>query len=290
MNFAGFLATQLLNTMSQAAILFFIASGLTLIFGIMRIVNFAHGSLFMLGAYVGYTTATVTGNFWLAILVAPLVVGLFGAAFEVIFLRKLYARGDGGAYLMVTFGLAVILGETIRHIWGTQPVGITTPDILRGVVFIFDTPFPIYRLFLIVFGTAAALAVWAFLVFTRAGLLIRAVSQNAEIVAALGTNVDLVRTGVFALGCGLAAVGGVIATPILTAYLGMGASVIIDAFVIVIIGGMGSFLGSIIGSIMVAFVQVFGAYYFPPLALAIMYLLMLTVLILRPGGILGKEE
>jgi branched-chain amino acid transport system permease protein len=290
MNFVGFIVVQCLNALSQAAILFFIACGLTLIFGIMRIVNFAHGGLFMLGAYVGYSTVAWTGSFWLSLAVAPLVVAAIGAAFERIFLAKLYARNDGGAYLMVTFGAAVILAESVRLVWGPAPLGVPTPDALRGAVFILNQPFPIYRLFLIAAGIVAGLLLWQFLERTRAGLLIRAVSQNAEMVHALGTDIGVVRTGIFALGCAMAALGGVLSAPLVTAFLAMGTTVIIDAFVIVIIGGMGSFLGSLIGSLLVAFVQVFGAYYFQDLALAIMYLLMLVVLVVRPGGLLGKEE
>ena len=290
MDFVGFLLTQCLNALSQASILFFIACGLTLIFGIMRIINFAHGSLYMLGAYVGYSAAMVTGTFWSALIAAPIVVGVVGIAFEKVFLSRLYKRNDGGAYLMVTFGLAVIMGEMVRVLWGPHPYGVSTPDVLRGVVFLLDQPFPKYRLFLIALGFVAALGVWLLLERTRAGLLVRAVSQNAEMVQALGTDVEMVRTAVFGFGCAMAALGGVLAAPLVTAFLGMSASVIIDAFVIVIIGGMGSFLGSIIGSLLVAFVQVFGAYYFPNLALAIMYLLMLGILVVRPGGLLGKEE
>jgi len=290
LNFASFILAQCLGALSQAAILFFIACGLTLIFGIMRIVNFAHGVIFMLGAYVGCTAAVVSGSFFAALIVAPLVVGAIGMAFEWIFLRPLYGRRDGGAYLLLTFGLSVVLSELIRIIWGAQPRSLATPEALLGIVMILDQPFPIYRLFLIGLGLAAGIAVWQFLERTRAGLLIRAVSQNSEMVHALGTDVDLVRTGVFGLGCAMAAFGGVLAAPLVTAFLGMGANVVIDAFVIVIIGGMGSFLGSIIGSVLVAFVQVFGAYYFQDLALALMYLLMLMVLVVRPGGLLGKEE
>jgi branched-subunit amino acid ABC-type transport system permease component len=286
----GFILAQCLSALSQAAILFFIACGLTLIFGIMRIVNFAHGVIFMLGAYIGYTAAAVSGSFLVSLIVAPIVVGAVGMAFERIFLRPLYGRRDGGAYLLLTFGLAVVLSELIRIIWGAQPLSSGIPDVLRGIVVILDQPFPLYRLFLIVLGLAAAIAVWQFLERTRAGLLIRAVSQNSEMVHALGTDVDLVRTGVFGLGCAMAALGGVLAAPLVTAFLGMGTTVVIDAFVIVIIGGMGSFLGSLIGSILVGFVQVLGAYYFQDLALAFMYLLMLTVLVIRPGGLLGREE
>jgi branched-chain amino acid transport system permease protein len=290
MNLAGFLVTQCLNALSQAALLFFIACGLTLIFGIMRIVNFAHGVIYMLGAYVGYTAAALSDSFVVSLIAAPIVVGTLGMAFERVLLRRLYPRGDGGAYLMLTFGLAVVASEAIRLLWGAQPLGAGIPDALRGIVLVLGQPFPLYRVFLIAMGLATGLALWQFLERTRAGLLIRAVSQNPEMVHALGTDVDLVRTGVFGLGCGLAALGGVLAAPLVTAFLGMGTSVVIDAFVIVIIGGMGSFLGSIVGSLLVAFVQVFGAYYFQDLALALMYLLMLGVLVVRPGGLLGKEE
>jgi branched-chain amino acid transport system permease protein len=290
MNFAGFIVAQTLNALSQAAILFFIACGLTLIFGIMRIINFAHGGLFMVGAYVGYSTVAYTGSFWLSLLIAPITVAAIGGMFEKVFLSKLYVRQDAGAYLMLTFGLAIILAQAVHLIWGPQPRSVAIPDLLRGVVVILDQPFPIYRLFLIAIGAAAAIALWQFLERTRAGLLIRAVSQNAEMVHALGTDVTLVRTGIFMLGCAIAALGGVLSAPLVTAFLGMGSTVIIDAFVIVIIGGMGSFLGSIVGSLLVAFVQVFGAYYFQDMALAIIYLLMLLVLIVRPGGLLGKEQ
>ncbi len=288
MNLLPFLITQCVNALSQAALLFFLGVGLTLIFGIMRIVNFAHGSIYMLGAFVGYSAQRITGSFWLALVIAPVVVGLFGTAFELGILRRLYRR-DGSAFLMVTFGLALVLGEVIRLVWGSEALQVKGPAAFSGVVFILDEPFPLYRLFLAGAGVVVALAIWQFLERTRLGLLIRATSQNAEMVHALGTDVNLVRSGVFGIGCGLAALGGVLAAPLVTASLGMAASVIIDAFVIVIIGGMGSFPGSLIGALLVAFVQVFGNYYFPDLALAFMYLIMLLVLVTRPGGLLGKE-
>jgi len=263
MDFASFVLAQCLSALSQAAILFFVACGLTLIFGIMRVVNFAHGVIFMLGAYVGYSAAKLTGSFVAALIAAPIVVGIAGIAFERLLLRHIYGRREGGSDLLLTFGLAVVLSELIRLAWGAQPLSL---------------------------GVVAGIGVWQFLERTRAGLLIRAVSQNPEMVHALGVDVGLVRSGVFGLGCAMAALGGVLAAPLLTAFLGMGTNIVIDAFVIVIIGGMGSFLGSVIGSVLVAFVQVIGTYYFAELALAFMYLLMLAVLIVRPGGLLGKEE
>ena len=288
MDFLGFLITQCLNALSQAALLFFLGVGLTLIFGIMRIINFAHGAFFMLGAYVGYSAVRVTGSFWGALLVAPLVVGGVGAAFELGILRRLYGR-DGNAFLMVTFGLTLVLGDVIRLTWGVAALNVPLPPVLSGIVFILDEPFPIYRLFLAAAGVVVALVIWQFLERTRLGLLIRATSQNAEMVHALGTDVRLVRSAVFGIGCGLAGIGGVFAAPLVTASLGMAANAVSDTFVIVIIGGMGSFLGSALAAVLVGFVQVFGTYYFPDLALALMYLLMLLVLVVRPGGLLGKE-
>jgi branched-subunit amino acid ABC-type transport system permease component len=190
---------------------------------------------------------------------------------------------------MVTFGLTLIMGEAIRLIWGVNALEVRAPPALSGVVFILDEPFPIYRLFLAAAGIVVAIAIWQFLERTRLGLLIRATSQNAEMVHALGTDVRLVRSAVFGIGCGLAGIGGVLAAPLVTASLAMAPDAVIDTFVIVIIGGMGSFLGSALGALLVAFVQVFGTYYFPDLALALMYLVMVMVLVIRPGGLLGKE-
>jgi branched-chain amino acid transport system permease protein len=288
MDFLGFLITQCLNALSEAALLFFLGVGLTLIFGIMRIINFAHGAFFMLGAYVGYSGVQLTGSFWGALLMAPVAVGGVGAAFELGILRRLYGR-DGSAFLMVTFGLTLVMGEAIRLTWGVAALNVPLPQLLSGIVFIFDEPFPIYRLFLAGAGIVVALVIWQFLERTRLGLLIRATSQNAEMVHALGTDVRLVRSAVFGIGCGLAGIGGVLAAPLVTASLGMAPNAVIDTFVIVIIGGMGSFLGSAIAAVLVGFVQVFGTYYFPDFALALMYLLMLLVLVVRPGGLLGKE-
>ncbi len=283
----SFILIQLLNALSQASLLFFLGSGLALIFGIMRVVNFSHGALYMLGAYIGYTVARLTGSVWLAMLIAPLLVGLLGLLFEMGFLRHLYKR-DEDAFLLVTFGLTLVLAELTRLTWGAPPLQVLLPTGLTDVVFIFDEPMPVYRLFLIAAGTISSLLIWQFLERTRLGLLIRATSQNAQMVHALGADINLIRSGVFALGCGLAALGGVLAAPSLTASLGM-SSAVIDAFVIVIIGGMGSFLGAILGSLIVACVQTFGNFFFPDFALVFLYALMLGVLIIRPGGLLGKE-
>jgi branched-subunit amino acid ABC-type transport system permease component len=288
LDFTAFLVVESLNALSQAALLFFLGVGLTLIFGIMRIVNFAHGTFYMLGAFIGYSGVRFSGSFWLALVLAPLAVGIVGALFELGILRRLYLR-DESAFLLVTFGLALVLTEVIRLGWGPEALQVQPPSAFRGIVFVFDEPFPTYRLFLAGAGILVALAIWQFLERTRFGLLIRATSQNAEMVHALGTDIRLVRSAVFGIGCGLAGLGGVLAAPLVTASIGMAAEMIIDVFVIVIIGGMGSFPGSLLGAALVAFVQVFGEYYLPDLALAFMYLVMLLVLVVRPGGLLGKE-
>jgi branched-subunit amino acid ABC-type transport system permease component len=287
-SFLSFLVTESVNALSQAALLFFLGVGLTLIFGIMRIVNFAHGTFYMLGAFIGYSAARFTGSFWLALGLAPLAVGILGAVFELGVLRRLYRR-DESAFLMVTFGLALVLTELIRLGWGPEALPVGPPVAFSGIVMLMGEPFPAYRLFLASAGAVVALGIWQFLERTRLGLLIRATSQNAEMVHALGIDVNLVRSAVFGIGCGLAGAGGVLAAPLVTASIGMAATMIIDAFVIVIIGGMGSFPGSLLGAVLVAFVQVFGEYYVPDLALAFMYLVMLLVLVIRPGGLLGKE-
>ena len=290
MNWFGFILAQCLNALSQAAILFFIACGLTLIFGIMRIVNFAHGVIFMLGAYVGYTVNVVSGSFLLSLVVAPVVVGLVGMAFEWSLLRHLYGRRDGGAYLLLTFGLAVVhergdpadLGRAAarhrhprfparhrHHLRPAVPALSAVPDRARDRRRAGDLAVPRAH--------------------ARRPADPRGVAEFRD-GACAGHRRRPRAHGVFGFGCALAALGGVLAAPLVTAFLGMGTSVVIDAFVIVIIGGMGSFLGSIIGSVLVAFVQVMGAYYFQDLALAFMYLLMLLVLVVRPGGLLGKED
>ena len=281
MNTLAFFLNQSVNALSQAALLFFLGVGLTLIFGIMRIVNFAHGALYMLGAFIGYSLAHATGTYWVALALAPILVGVIGTAFELVILRRLYRR-DAHAFLMVTFGLALVVTEAVRLIWGPDALQVPPPKLLSGVVFLLGEPFPVYRLFLAASGVVVALAIWQLLERTRLGLVIRATSQNAEMVHALGIDVNLVRSGVFGIGC-------VLAAPLVTASHGMAATVIIDAFVIVIIGGMGSFVGSLIGALLIAFVQVFGNYYLPDFALAFMYLMMLLVLVVRPGGLLGKE-
>jgi branched-chain amino acid transport system permease protein len=280
---------QVLNALSLSALLFFLALGLTLIFGIMRVVNFAHGAVYMLGAYVGVTAQILTGSFALSLIAAPVAAGVFGLLFERVALVRLYAR-EHSAFLLVTFGLALALTEAIRLLWGPAAREAALPPALAGIVWILDEPFPTYRLVLIGAGLAVAVALWLLLHRTRLGLLLRAASQNAAMTASLGVDVAAVRAAVFALACGLAALGGALAAPLLTAYIGLGSGVVIDAFVIVMIGGMGSFIGTAAGSLLVGFAQTFGNFYLPEVALGATYALLILVLVLRPGGLFGRQE
>jgi branched-chain amino acid transport system permease protein len=278
-----------LNTLALASLLAMLTVGLTLIFGIMRIMNFAHGAMYMFGAYVGISAAQWAGNFWAGLLLAALSAATVGAIFEAGLLRHLYKR-DASSFLLITFGLSLALTESTRLGWGSNSRDVQLPEALAGVVFVMDEPFPLYRVFLIGFG-AAALGILAIVILrSRLGLLIRSISQNAEMTQALGVNVGTIRTLTFAVGCGFAGLGGFLAVPLITGYIGMGSAAIIESFVIVMIGGMGSFLGSAVGSLLVATTQSFGNFYFPDFSLVVTYLLMIGVLLYRPGGLFGEEE
>jgi branched-chain amino acid transport system permease protein len=283
------LLEQVLNALALAGLLFLVSAGLSLVFGILRVVNFAHGVFYMLGAYLGFTVVAVTGWFWPALVIVPPVVGVLGALLEASTLRFIYRRLP--IYqLLLTFGLALILEESIRVVYGPTAKGVEAPPLLQGAVMLGGIVYPKYRLFLVVLGVAVGATVWLLLQRTRAGLVIRAVAQNSEMADCLGANVARVRTLVFGAACALAGLGGVAAAPMTTAYLGMGIGVIVDAFVVVVIGGLGSIAGSMVGSLIVGAAQTWGAFYIPETAMVIMYAVMGLILIFRPWGLFGEEE
>jgi branched-chain amino acid transport system permease protein len=283
------LLEQLLNAVVASALLFLVSVGLSLVFGILRVVNFAHGVFYMLGAYFGFTAMALSGNFWLSLVAVPIVVGLFGAVLESSTLRFIYRRPP--IYqLLLTFGLALILEEGVRLVYGPTAKPVDPPLPLQGAVSFAGIAYPSYRLFLVALGVVVALGLWLFLRRTRAGLVIRAVAQNSEMADCLGADVRRVRTLVFGLACALAGLGGVAAAPMTSAYLGMGISVIVDAFVVVVVGGLGSIGGSMAGSLIVGSAQTWGAFYFSETAMVIMYAVMGAILIFRPQGLFGEEE
>ena len=285
----AFVVEQLLNALALSALLFLVSAGLSLVFGILRVVNFAHGVFYMLGAYLAYTAVKVSGQFWLSLVVVPPLVGVVGALLEASTLRFIYRRLP--IYqLLLTFGIALILEESIRVLYGPTAMGVDPPPILQGSVDLLGAVYPRYRLFLVVLGIAVGAVVWLFLQRTRAGLVIRAVAQNSEMADCLGADVVRVRTFVFGAACALAGLGGVAAAPMTTAYLGMGLSVIVDAFVGVVIGGLGSIAGSMAGSLIVGAAQTWGAFYLSETAMVIIYAVMGAILIFRPWGLFGEEE
>ncbi len=280
---------QALNALALAGLLFLVSAGLSLVFGILRVVNFAHGVFYMLGAYLGFTVVAVTGWFWPALVIVPPVVGALGALLEAGTLRFIYRRLP--IYqLLLTFGLALILEESIRVLYGPTAKGVEPPPLLQGAVALGSIVYPRYRLFLVLLGLVVGAVVWLLLQKTRAGLVIRAVAQNSEMADCLGADVARVRTLVFGCACALAGLGGVAAAPMTTAYLGMGIGVIVDAFVVVVIGGLGSIAGSMVGSLIVGAAQTWGAFYLPETAMVIMYAVMGLILIFRPWGLFGEEE
>jgi branched-chain amino acid transport system permease protein len=283
------LLEQLLNAAALSALLFLVSVGLSLVFGILRVVNFAHGVFYMLGAYVSFTAVALSGSFWLSLVVVPPVIGLLGSLLERSTLRFIYRRPP--IYqLLLTFGLALILEEGVRVVYGPTAKPVDPPSILQGFVAAGGFAYPRYRLFLIVLGTVVGLGLWLILKRTRAGLVIRAVAQNSEMADCLGADVEMVRTLVFGFACALAGLGGVAAAPMTSAYLGMGISVIVDAFVVVVVGGLGSLGGSMAGSLIVGAAQTWGGFYLPETAMVIMYAVMGAILIFRPWGLFGEEE
>jgi len=278
-----------LNGLAIGMLLLLVAAGLSLIFGLMGVVNFAHGSLYMIGAYVGLVAFDRTAVFALALVVAPFAVAAVGLVMEYATLRPLYGR-DPLYHILLTFGLALILDEMVVLVWGPNALDFATPETLAGTMSVVGSNFPRYRLFVIVLGVVVAIGLYLFLERTRYGLVVRAGTNNRTMVEASGINVKRAFTVMFAVGAGMAAVGGVAAGPMLSVHPGMGLEMVIQAFVVVVIGGLGSFRGSILGAILAGLAQSFGSFYVPEFSSVIIFLLMVAVLLVRPGGLLGDPE
>lgn len=270
-------------------LLFLVSVGLTLVFGILGVVNFAHGTLYMVGAYMGYTVAVKSGNFGLALILAPLGVALLGGIIECLALRPLYGKNPL-FQILLTFGISLILSELIRVLWGGLAKLPQIPLLLEGSVKILGSPYPIYRLFIVGCGFLLAFLLWQIMEKTRFGMIIRAGSHDREMVGFLGINIKLVFTSVFALGAALAALGGVVAAPMVSANLEMGINMVVGAFIVVVVGGLGSFKGSFLGSIIIGEIQSFGVVLLPDFSLALVFILMAFVLIIRPQGLFGRLE
>jgi branched-chain amino acid transport system permease protein len=289
---------QLLNSFFYAAVLFLIAAGLSLIYGVMRIVNLAHGTLYALGAYVsawvvgGAVGHAASGTLGLAGLLLLLPVGavaiaVVGAVIEPTLLRPLYRRPEE-YHLLVTFGLLMILEDAMKFLFGGTP--LTAGSIMdhMGSIPIGRLLYPTYNLFVIAIGLIAALGLWWFIYRTKFGVILRATSQDRRMAAALGINVSRVYVQAFAIGCFMAGLGGAVVVPAQAAVLGMGIEALILAFVVVVIGGLGSLEGALVGALIVGLVRTAGIQFFPEIELAVLYLIATAVLLIRPTGLFGR--
>jgi branched-chain amino acid transport system permease protein len=280
---------QAMHGLVYGMLLFLVASGLTLVFGMMGVLNLAHAAFYMLGAYFAYTVTVHLGNFWLSLIVAPLMVGVLGVLIERFLLRKAH-KGGHVAELLLTFGVFYVLTECVRLIWGSNPLPVPVPPILTGDIPFMGMTYPIYRLFILLFSAIILTGMALLLMRTRIGILVRAAVSDGEMVDALGTNVPVLFMGVFGGGAALAALAGVIAAPFLSVFPGMGLDALLDCFVVIVIGGFGSLFGAFIAALMIGELQSFGILWIPRLAMVFQFLLMVIVLIVRPTGLLGEKE
>jgi branched-chain amino acid transport system permease protein len=284
MDFANFLI-QLLNSVQYGLLLFMLAAGLTLIFGIMGVVNLAHGSFYMLGAYLAWSLALQTGNLLLAIILGTAISVVFGLVLERLLFRHFYHR-DHLDQVLLTFGLIYIFEEMRSILWGDDVHGVTIPPLLSASIPLTDNlSYPVYRLFMSGLCIALALGLYFLISRTRLGMKIRAGAFNHEMTEALGVNVKLIHAVVFALGVGLATIAGMIAAPISSVYPNMGSQVLIMCFVVVVIGGIGSVRGALISALLVGLVDTFGKVLLPQVAGMLVYMLMAAVLLWKPEGL-----
>lgn len=288
-----FYLVQFLSGLAQAATLFLVASGLSIIFGVTRIVNFAHGSFYMLGAYLAWSFVERWGStpagFWGGVLLAALLVGLLGAVMEVLLLRRLY-RSPELFQLLATFGVVLLVQDAAFALWGPEDLLGRRAPLLRGSVDVMGRPFPLYDLALIALVPVVLGLLWLLFTRTRWGTLVRAATQDREMTAALGVDQAKLFTGVLFLGSALAGLGGALQVPREAVNLHMDMAIVVEAFVVVVVGGMGSLPGAFVASLLIGQLQAFGILVFPQITLVLVFLFMALVLVVRPYGLLGKAE
>jgi branched-chain amino acid transport system permease protein len=287
------LIVHVLTALLYASVLFLIAGGLSLIYGVMRIVNLAHGNLYAFGAYASAWAVGVmaarwpTGLLYALLPLGAVVAAGLGAILEPTLLRPFYRRAEE-YQLLVTFGLLMILDDLMRFLWGPYPLSASQLYEAMGSLEIGDTIYPTYNLVVIAVGVLAAVGIWAFVYKTEFGVVLRATSQNMRMASALGINVNRVYVRAFTLGCFMAGLGGAIIVPSQGAVLGMGVDALIMAFVVVVIGGLGSLEGALFGALLVGVVREVGITFFPEVELAVLYLMAAIVLLIRPAGLFGR--
>lgn len=278
-----------LNGLTNGMLLFLIAAGLTTIFGVMGILNFAHASLYMLGAYLSFS-CVVQGklSFWLALAIAPLIVALVGGVLEILFLRRIYQQ-DVSFQLLLTFAFVLIINDSIRLLWGSAPLTTPIPQLLTASIAIFDRNYPVYNLFIIVVAFLVGIGLWMFLTRTRLGKILRAAAQDKTMVGALGINVARLFTVVFMLSAWLGGIAGVLAAPLRTLSLQLADKIIMESFIVAIIGGLGSLPGSLLAALTIGQINAFGIVLAPGAQVAFPYILMAITLLFRPQGLFHRK-
>ena len=279
---------NLLNGLSWGMLLFLIAVGLTTVFGVLGVLNFAHGSFFMLGAYLCMQIMHVLPAFWSGLLLAPLLVAALGVVMERFLLRRVYGR-DITFQILLTYAILLVLDDAVRLIWGPAYHVVEAPDLLAGVFPLFGNTYPVYRIFLVVMGPAIGIGLWFFFRYSRWGRIIRAAASNREMAEGVGIRVPLLFTSVFAFGSWLAALGGALAAPHQSLAPAMGEKIIIESFIVVVAGGMGSFAGAFIGALVLGLAEAFGTVFLGRTQMAVPYIILAAVLLFRPYGLFGKE-
>jgi len=281
--------TQTSTGLIVGALLFLVAAGLTLIFGVLRIINFAHGSLYMLGAYIALSAYRITDSFVISTIVAGLGVGLFGLIFERFIMRRVY-NADVLMQLLVCYALILILDDVVKIVWGAEFQSMGMPEAFQAPpLFIGGGIIPVFYVYLIAAAGVIAAALWFVLTRTRMGKVVRAAAHNPTMTSVLGLNTSLIYAGVFALGGALAGLAGALAAPVRSMSPGMGFSILIESFIVTVIGGMGSVSGALVGALLIGLVRSFGSIGFPLFVEGIMFIAMALILILKPSGLLGKE-
>jgi branched-chain amino acid transport system permease protein len=283
------IVTQTSTGLIVGALLFLVAAGLTLIFGVLRVINFSHGAFYMLGAYIALSAYRATDSYVLATLAAGLGVGVFGLIFERFFMRRVY-QADVLMQLLVCYAFILILDDVVKIIWGAEFQSMGMPAAFQlPPLFIWGGIVPVFYVYLIAAAGLIALVMWFILAKTRMGKIIRAAAQNPTMTSALGLNTSLIYAGVFAFGGMLAGMAGGLAAPVRSMSPGMGFSILIESFIVTVIGGMGSVSGALVGALMIGLVRSFGSIGFPLFVEGIMFLAMALILVLKPSGLLGKE-
>jgi branched-chain amino acid transport system permease protein len=284
----NFWIIQTLNSLALGGLLFLLAAGFSLIFGLMRIANLTHGALFMLGAYIGVSVLRYVPNLWFAALVAGATVALFGMLLERYVLRAL--AGNALGQVLLTLGVAFILADFCLIVWGGDPIPVQAPESLRRAVIVLGVPFPAYRLAVIAIAVVVGILLYLLMERTRLGAMIRAGVDDMQMARAVGIPVSKLFTLVFCLGAALAGAGGVIAGPIMSAYPGLDADMLPLALIVVILGGVGSLVGAFVGSFIIGFIYTFGSALLPDLAYVILFLPMILVIAFRPRGLFGRAH